>query len=308
MSGQLVIQWIAERINKDLNKMFKTTDIDRVVGGDTDSAYITLNDFVVNAIPNETDPKKVTEMLHKFSKKLLIPIMAKHFDILADYTNAYTNAMEMKREAIADKGIWTSKKHYILNVYDNEEVTYKEPQIKIVGLDMIKSSTPSSVREKMKEAVKVIINKEEKDIVKLIEDFWSTFRTLPIEEIAFPRGVNGMNEYKGKSQGELYIKGSPVHVKGSLVYNRILKDKKLDKIYPSIQDGEKIKFIYLKEPNPFGSPVIAFPQDPPKEFEIDKWVDYETQFNKAFKEQLKIILDVIGWHTEETSSLEEFFG
>jgi DNA polymerase elongation subunit (family B) len=213
--------------------------------------------------------------------------------------------MEMKREGLSNKGIWTAKKRYILNVYNNEGVQYKEPQMKVMGLEMIKSSTPSAIRERMKEAIQLMVNGTQEDVYKFIEDFRKEFKTLPVEEISFPRGLNGLNTYSDAST--LYKKGTPIHVKGAILYNHNLKQKNLTKKYQLIQEGEKVKFTYLKMPNPFKDTVISYPSRLPKEFELQEYIDYDMQFDKAFLEPIKVILDCMGWKTEKTSSIEDFF-
>ena len=214
--------------------------------------------------------------------------------------------MEMKREGLSDKGIWTAKKRYILNIYNNEGVQYNEPQIKVMGLEMIKSSTPAAVREKMRQSIGIMLNGTEEDIHKFIDDFKTDFKNLPVEDISFPRGLNGLKTYSDSVM--MYKKGTPIHVKGAIIYNHYLKQKGLDKKYPFIQEGEKLKFTYLKQPNPFKDSVLSFPQRLPKEFDMQMYIDYDTQFNKSFVEPIKVILDCMGWTTEQKNSLESFFG
>ena len=214
--------------------------------------------------------------------------------------------MVMKRESLADKGIWTAKKRYILNVYNNEGVQYKEPQIKVMGLEMVKSSTPSSIREKMRTAIEIMMRGTQDDIHTFIDDFKKEFKTLPAEEISFPRSVNGLKTYGDKAQ--IYTKGTPIHVKGAILYNYYLKEKGLTKQYPLIQDGEKLKFTYLKQPNPIKDMVISYPVRLPRELGLHDYIDYDMQFNKAFIDPIKTILDCIEWTTEKGSSLDDFFG
>jgi DNA polymerase elongation subunit (family B) len=211
----------------------------------------------------------------------------------------------MKREKLADKGLWTAKKRYAINVYNNEGVEYAKPKLSVTGLEMIKSSTPSACREKLWQALDIIMSKTEDDLISFISDFRQEFRSLPAADIAFPRGVNGIEEHSSKET--LYKKATPIHVRGSIIYNSLLAKKKLTNVYPLIRDGEKIKFIYLKEPNTIQSNVISFSQIIPKELDIHKWIDYDVQFQKSFIDPLKIILDSIGWKTEKVSSLEDFF-
>jgi hypothetical protein len=213
--------------------------------------------------------------------------------------------MEMKRESLADKAIWTAKKRYILNVHDSEGVVYAKPKLKIMGLEAVKSSTPSACRAKIKEAINIIMTQTQDDLHKFIEKFRQEFKTLPVEDIAFPRSVNGLTEYADSSN--IFKKGTPIHVKGALVYNYFLTAKNLTKKYQLIQEGEKIKFIYLKQPNIFNNNTLAFLSVIPKQLGAQQYIDYDLQFEKSFLEPLDIILSSINWQSEKVNSIEDFF-
>jgi DNA polymerase elongation subunit (family B) len=234
------------------------------------------------------------------------PFIDKAYSQLAEYTHAYQQKMMMKREALCDKGIWTAKKRYILRVHNNEGVQYAKPKLKVMGLEMIKSSTPSACKEKLWEAIDIIFNKDQDAIIEFIDNFREEFGKNDPVDIAFPRGVNGLSKFSDSKT--LYGKGTPIHVKGAILYNHYLKQKNLTKSYPLIQEGEKLKFTYLKQPNPFKDMVISFPSRLPKEFELQPYVDYDMQFDKAFLEPIKVILDCMNWSTEKRNSLESFFG
>jgi DNA polymerase elongation subunit (family B) len=233
------------------------------------------------------------------------PYIDNSYQELATYVNAYSQKMQMKREGLSNKGIWTAKKRYILNVYNNEGVQYAEPQMKVMGLEMVKSSTPSSIRDKMKQVIKLMVTGTEDDVQEFIADFRKEFRTLPIEEISFPRSVNGLKTYTDKAQ--IYTKGTPIHVKGALLYNYLLNKHNLTNKYPKVQEGEKLKFTYLIQPNPINDTVISYPTRLPTEFGLDNYIDYELQFEKAFLDPIKIILNCIDWQVEKSSSLADFF-
>jgi hypothetical protein len=243
--------------------------------------------------------------MDKVCKEKLEPFIDISYKELSDYVHAYDQKMQMKREGLSDKVIWTAKKRYILNVYNNEGVQYKEPQMKVMGLEMIKSSTPSAIREKMKESISLMVNGTEDDIHKFITKFREDFHKLPPEEISFPRGLNGLNKYSDAAT--LYKLGTPIHVKGAILYNNFLRQNNLTKKYQLIQEGEKIKFTYLKMPNPFKDTVISYPNRLPTELGLDNYIDYDLQFDKAFLEPIKVILDCMKWSTEKVSSLEDFF-
>ena len=303
-AGQLSIRWIEHKINQYMNGLLKTND-DYVIASDTDSIYLKLGPLVDKMYQDKTDVNKVIAFMDKVCEDKIQPFIDKSYQELATYVHAYDQKMQMKREGLSNKGIWTAKKRYILNVYNNEGVQYKEPQMKVMGLEMVKSSTPSAIREKMIQSIKLMINGTEDDIHTFIDEFRKTFKAMPPEEVSFPRGMNGLKEYSDAAT--LYKKGTPIHVKGAILYNAKLKQLKLDKKYPLIQEGEKIKFSYLKQPNPMKDMVISYPNRLPPEFGLQEYIDYDLQFEKAFLEPIKVILDQIGWSTEKRNSLESFF-
>lgn len=306
-AGQLSIRWIENKLNQYINNILKTDGVDYVIASDTDSIYLRLGELVEKVYgPQIKLPScKVIEFMDRVCETKIQPFIDKSYTELASYVNAYAQKMQMKREGLSDKGIWTAKKRYILNVYNNEGVQYETPQMKVMGLEVVKSSTPSSIRERMKEVIKLIVTSNEESVQKYIEDFRNEFSKLPPEEISFPRSVNGLSTYSDNSQ--IYTKGTPIHVKGALLYNHFLKKYDLSKKYPMIQEGEKLKFTYLKKPNPIGDMVISYPNRLPPEFKLDEYIDYDVQFEKAFLDPVKIILDCIDWKTEKTNTLDNFF-
>jgi len=308
-AGQLSIKWIEAKINQYMNKLLSTDNVDYVIASDTDSIYLRLGDLVnkvygVDGVV-KMPAQKVIEFMDKVCEDRLQPHIDKSYQELADYVHAFAQKMQMKREGLSDKGVWTAKKRYILNVYNNEGVQYAEPHIKVMGLEMIKSSTPSAIREKMKLSIKLMMTGTEQEVQDFIAKFRQEFKTLPAEEISFPRGLNGLNTYSDPVM--LFKKGTPIHVRGAIVYNHYLKQKDLTKKYPLIQEGEKLKFTYLKMPNHFKNDVISFPSRIPKEFELDNYIDYDVQFDKAFLEPISVILRCMNWSAEKTNSLEDFF-
>jgi DNA polymerase elongation subunit (family B) len=232
-------------------------------------------------------------------------MLEKAFAEFAKDSSAYVNRMVMKREAIADRGIWIAKKRYILNVHNNEGVQYAQPKIKIMGIEAVKSSTPQVCREAMNAMFKIIMNGCEADVQTAIQDFKTRFCSLPPDQVAFPRGVSGLRKWSNKNT--TFEKGTPIHVRGSLLYNRAIKERGLEKRFALIQEGDKIKFTYLKTPNPIQQNIISFPGHLPTELELNKYVDYELQFEKTFIDPIKMILDAIGWSVEPVSDLQSFF-
>jgi len=305
LSGQVSIRWIEDRLNNYLNKLLKTDD-DYVIAVDTDSVYLNLGPLVETIYQGrEKTSEDVISFLDKVSQTKLEPYIESSYQKLASYVNAYEQKMIMKRENIADRGIWTAKKRYILNVWDSEGVRYNEPKLKMMGIEAVKSSTPAPCRQMIKDVLKLIMTKTEDDVINFIEKCRTKFQSLPPEDISFPRTVSNVKKYR--SVNAIYEKGTPIHARGALLFNHYVKKNNLTQKYSLINNGEKIKFCYLKRPNPIQENVISFIQQFPEELNLDKYIDYDLQFNKSFLEPLKIILDSIGWQAERTANLESFF-
>ena len=305
LGGQLSIRWIERDVNRFMNKILNTTNVNYIVASDTDSIYLRLDKLVEKVCKGKTT-NQIVDFLDKAAEDKIQKVIDKSFENLAKYVNAYEQKMYMKREAIANKGIWVAKKRYMMNVFDEEGVRFDIPKLKIMGVEAVKSSTPEVCRGKIKDAIRVIMNDSEDALIKFVSDFKEVFKTLSPEEVAFPRSCNNLDKYINSSQ--IYNKGTPIHVKGSLIYNYNIHKHKLERKYPLIKNGDKIKFLMLKQPNTVKDTVISFATKIPHEFELHKYVDYDMQFEKTFTDPLKFILDSIGWKLEREASLEAFFG
>ena len=306
LSGQVSIRWIETKVNAYLNKVLKTEEVDYVIASDTDSIYLNLGPLVESVYEGrEKTDEGVVGFLDKVCKVKLEPFIESAYQALARNVNAYAQKMIMKRENIADRGIWTAKKRYILNVWDSEGVRYEKPKLKIMGLETARSSTPAFFRDKLKKAFTIIINDTNDDLIKFIDEVRKETKEQEIENISFPRGCNNLDKYR--SSADLYKKGTPIQVRGALLYNHYIKKKKLQNKYPLIQEGEKIKFVYLQKPNPINEDIIAYFQTLPTELNLNNYIDYDTQFEKSFTAPLKNVLETIGWQVEKRGSLESFF-
>jgi DNA polymerase elongation subunit (family B) len=307
LSGQVSIRWIENKMNEKINKILKTQEVDYVIASDTDSIYLNLGPLVERVYEGrEKTNQNVVGFLNKVCENEFEPFIEGAYETLARYLNAYEQKMFMKRENIAERGIWTAKKRYILNVWDSEGVRYDEPKLKMMGIEAVKSSTPAPCRQMIKDGLKIMMSGTEDDVIKFIDNSRKEFKSLPPEDIAFPRTVSDVKKYKAHST--IYGKGTPIHARGALLFNHYIEKNNLTNKYSLIQNGEKIKFCYLKKPNIIHENVISFIQDFPRELGLDKYVDYDLQFEKSFLEPLKIILDAIGWNVEKTVNLELFFG
>lgn len=308
LTGQFIIRYVGDKLNEFMNKRVGTENYEYVVYIDTDSNYLTLDNLVLKELPNETDNNVIVNYIDDFCNNVLEPEIERIFKEISDnYLNGMdSNILKMKREVIADKGIWQAKKRYILNVYDTEGFRHDEPKLKVMGIEIVKSSTPKFCREEMKNCVKLIMNSDEETVQNYISEVRNKFFNCSVEEISFPRSVNGLERYYDKNS--TFTKGTPIHVKGALVYNDLLHKNNLVATYPLIKEGEKIKFVYLKQQNPTPDMVISFGQNLPEQLNLHKYIDYEKQFEKTFIEPLKSILDTIQWKIEKTVTLEDLFG
>jgi len=301
LTGQTVIRTAEKAVNEEIQKFLKESDLkDRVIAIDTDSVYITAKDII-----DKFKPKDPVKFLDEFGNRVIEPALNRAFDIYAKRTNAYSDRMVMKREAIADRGIWTAKKRYILNVHNNEGVQYAEPKIKMMGIEAIKSSTPQVCRIAMKEIFKVIMGGSEEKTQEAIALFKEHFKTLSPDLIAFPRGISDATKWMDKDV--IYQKGTPMHVRAALLHNHHVKNNGLDKEYELIYNGDKIKYIHLMLPNPVKENIFGFKERFPEELNLNKYINYELQFKKSFIEPLNMILETLNWSDEKRVSLQDFF-
>ena len=304
LTGQYIIQYVGKALDNYLNKICKTENVEYTFYSDTDSCYVTLENLV-NTLPKDIDKNKIATMLDTFAKEKISKILDKACEEISQQTNAYQNKMEFKREVIADRAIWVAKKRYALNVYDSEGVRYKEPKLKVQGLEIVRSSTPSSVREYLRDSVKMALTSTEKELQNFIKEIEDRFMKMEPEDIAFPRSANNLSKYH--SSGSIYTKGTPLHVRGSLLYNYHVKKNNLDRKYETIKEGDKIKYLYLQEPNPIHENTISFIGKLPKELDLHRYVDYNTMFEKTFLDPMKTIMNCLGWNTRPIATLDDLF-
>ena len=302
-TGQVAIRWIERKINEYVNTTLKTDGVDYVIASDTDSIYLNLGPLV--DLVGIKGSERTVDVLNQFCKDKIEPFIDQSYKELSDYLNCYEETLVMKRECIAERGIWTAKKRYILNVWDNEGVRYEEPKLKMMGIEAVKSSTPAPCRKYIKECLQLIMSSTEKDVIDYITRMRLEYNNLSPEEIAFPRTANNISKFRDTTT--LYRKGTPFHIRGAIMFNHLVVEKDIENKYNVIQDGEKIKFVQLKTPNPTGQNVISFISTLPKELDLHRYVDYDIMYRKSFIDPLQTILDSIGWKTEEQNTLEDFF-
>lgn len=306
LTGQVAIRWIERKLNEFLNKALSTEGEDYVIASDTDSIYLNLGSLVSTLPPTITqDRERVVSILDKFSEDKIVPFIDESYEELSNYLQCYEKTLVMKRECIAEKGIWTAKKRYILNVWDNEGVRYEEPKLKMMGIEAVRSSTPGPCRKYIKDALKIIMEGTEDELIDFIATKREEFCSLPPEDIAFPRTANNISKFK--DHVTMFRKGTPIHIRGCILYNHKIIENKLENKYNLINDGEKIKFLHLKMPNPVSNNVLSFISKWPEHLKLTEYVDYDIMYDKGFVDPLRNILEVIDWKTEHTNTLESFF-
>ena len=306
LTGQVAIRWIERKLNEFLNKTLKTKDVDYVIASDTDSIYLRLGDMV-SLLPESVNgnPERVVEVLNKFCDGMIVPFIDKSYKELSDYLQCYEETLVMKRECIAQRGIWTAKKRYILNVWDNEGVRYKEPSLKMMGIEAVRSSTPATLREYISQAMKIVMGGTEDELIEFIAEKRTEWENLPPEVVGFPRTANNVGRYHDATT--IYRKSTPMHIRGALMFNHYLKEKKLTNKYNIINPGDKIKYIHLRTPNFTGENVMSFISEFPKELGLTSLIDYDIMYQKGFIDPMQQILDAIGWKTEKQATLFDFF-
>ena len=307
ITGQFILKNIEQQIDIALNRRFKTTGHNYLVYVDTDSVYLNMEPVVEQFLSGVDVPKKV-KALEKVAVDILQEEINKICAGVSEQLNFFENSIHFKLEAVGDKAIWIAKKKYVVRVHSSEGVTYAKPKMKVMGLEMVRSSTPAFIREKLRDALPKVFDGTESEIQSYIAGVRDQFYSLPTEQQAFPRSANNLEEYSDVNT--IYKQGCPIQVRGVLLYNDYIRNKGLNAKYPYIQEGDRIRFFYLKMPNPMRENIMAIPADGklPVEFNLEKYVDIETQFDKSFISAMKIILDPIGWSVVEQSSLEDFFG
>jgi DNA polymerase elongation subunit (family B) len=308
VTGQVIIRTAENCMNGYIRHITKDNDKDYVLAVDTDSVYLNLDD-IITQIQQKTKITDITDFVDKICEQKIQPELKKEMDLLTKTLNCSENKIFFKREAIASAGMFIAKKRYALLVQDLEGIRFEEPKLKIMGLETARSSTPAIVRKKLKDCIKIILTKTPEELRQYVNEFYDEFMVLPISDVAAPRGVKGINKYSDNTK--IYQTGTPIATKAALLYNSYSKKIGIDKQYAAIKENDKIKFVFVKVPNPYGmagkDAVMGFINSPPKEFNLEKYIDRKKQFEKTFGEPLDNILQAINWKLNAQVSLESFF-
>ena len=287
MSGQLSTRWAERAINVYLNELVGSDGVDYVIACDTDSAYVDLNELVKKMCPGKSRQECI-DWLNDFCKHDLGKYIEAAFEELYDTVNAFEKTMEMKREVIASDAIWTGKKHYVMTMWNKEGTPYPNGKTKITGMEAVKSSTPTAVREMMLECIPLILDGDPVKVAQYLSDAEEKFRTLPFEQMGKPCRISGLEEYEDANTVYKRLpRIPPPYSRGALVYNSMVRRLGLESKYRLISAGDHIRWCMLRTPNPSFDDVIACPDELPPEFDLDDYVDYTDQFEKIFLKPMK---------------------
>lgn len=305
MTGQVIIQTAEKAMNDYLNGILNT-DKDYVIAIDTDSIIVRLDELVQvsfakssnSTIKNTLSAKsEVIDFIDKACQTKFEHVIQEAMDSLSEYMGFEKGIINFKREVIADKAVWTAKKRYIMNVYDSEGVRFQTPNMKIMGLEAKKSSTPEVCQKALVECYRIIMEKDESALIKFVDKFKEVFKTLPIEEISFPISCSKVEEYEDPKL--LYKSRTPINSKAAIIHNHLIRKSGLHTKYDLIKAGDKIMYALLYKHNPIMQDVIGFIDNLPEEFGLDKYVDVNRHFEKGFLSALEPLLEAIGWNHEK---------
>jgi len=310
-TGQAAIKWISVRLNEYMNKLLKTADIDYVKYIDTDSVTLKMYPLVKHVYGDNVpeDANVIADFLLKVFDTKILPFIDKMYDEFKQHINADENHLSLKIDTITRKALYLTKKRYIYEVIDAEGIRHDPPEMKIMGLQAIKSSTPAASRVKLKEGIMKIFHGTESECRKFSTEFKKEHDSLPVEDIAAPSGISNITKYEDRTT--VYRKGTPAHVKAALVYNKAIDDLGLGSKYRKIMGGDKIKYVLLRMPNPLHQEAIAFVDYMPTEimeaYNLNKYIDRKELFEKNFLSPYNDMVEGAGFKTGTRGSLAILF-
>lgn len=274
---------------------------DRIGFSDTDSAAVDMTDLVYKFHKRDDPFEDKLNTITKLCDKHFAKMLDDRFIQFAGHLNSMKNRIVMKREKIAS-AILVAKKNYVVNVYDNEGVRYATPKLSVTGLESVKASTPKFFRKKLEEGYKLCFDDDEEKIHKFVLSVHEELYNLHIDDLAGNTTVNNITLFQDGLGG--YRTGTPGHVRAAIAYNNLVSASDQ---YQKINNGDKVKIIQLKEPNPVKSKSICWIDKFPDDLIDPKYIDREKDYQKFFIKPFTRVLDVLSWHTEYQPNLDDLF-
>ena len=270
---------------------------------DTDSNYFHAEPLLKHLYPNfpELPEDEQDNLLEKTALKYQ-DLITEYYDTLAiEAFNIQSHRLEMKTECTIRSGFFSGKRRYAQYITKKEGMKVKDIEVK--GLDFMKSNFPPLFKKFFNSILNKILFGATRDKIDLeILEFKNSLNDLPLEQLGKPTGVKDIKKYVERPPGAGNIftvlkTGAPVNVKAAVRYNDFLKFKGLDKKYSQIVQGDKIKWVYLKD-NPYKIDTMGFLDfDFPEEVRtfVETYIDRDKAFDSILKNKLETFYQDLSW-------------
>lgn len=324
LGGQVGIKIAANAVDDFLHTICPN-EPSACIGGDTDSFYVNFGPYA------EKLGLTTVDQISDYIKDVLEPVIEEACKKYFDYMNHFEFCLNFKREVIAETGFFLDKKkRYAMLVKDSEGVRFNEPELKVVGLELLRSSTPAAVKPWLEEAILVILANNRMKLVRWLKDKRAIYETLPVEDISQNSSVSNITKYlvpaydaanrfigyqvkkpKAVSIGEDGFEkehklGIPINSMAAINFNDYIKRNGWDKKYEAIREGSKIKLLRLK-PNPYNYEVIGYEGYWNKDFDLTPYIDRDIMFEKTFKQFIRNITNTFGWNLDLEYTVDDLF-
>ena len=311
LTGRRIARHMASKINETITGEYDHVG-KSIIYGDTDSAYFSAYTTLKNEINKGQiawDKDIVIQLYNNISDEVnatFPQMMLDHFHC----PKSRGDVIKAGREIVASKGLFITKKRYAVLYYDKEnkrqDINGKPGKIKAMGLDLKRSDTPEFMQRFLQEILEKVLNgAQEKEILTMISEFRTGFKSRPGWEKGSPKRANNITEYQLKEEkaGKANLPG---HVRASINWNT-LKRMNSDKYSMNIVDGMKVIICKVKD-NPMGYTSVAYPVD---EQRLPKWFqdlpfDHAEMESTIIDNKLKNLIGVLDWNLESTTQNSTF--
>lgn len=265
---------------------------------DTDSSYISIrciNNFLNNKL---SESGKVTNKTYEIVQQIEDYLNVEITDWAKKNLNSKDPRFVFKRECIADVGMFLEKKRYVLHVLDDEGIPVDK--YKYTGVEVVRTTIPEPVKPYIKKIIETMMSTQNLGSTnKILNETYDIFKELPVESIAFAMGCKEYDKYASRCDGFNTCKGMPIHVKASYMYNKILEKYNIDHKYEAIGTGDKVRYLYVQQPNRFAANAIGYKYYYPEEFREIFKVDRELMFDKIVFSIIERFYSCVKWKAKK---------
>ena len=299
LTGQAVIKQSNKILREYIYELSGNDKIDPIVYNDTDSSYISIKSIVKALnIPFVDSSGKITDQVYTQAQKIEDHLNQEITKWSNKSLNSKDSRFVFKRECICDTGVFLQKKRYVLHVLDDEGIPVDK--FKYTGVEVVRSTMPSAIKPYVKKIIETMMTtKELSKTDRVFLDAYETFKSLPIEEIAFVMGVKEYDKYARKCSEFNTVKAMPIHTKAAYFYNLMIDRFNISNDYEKISNGDKIRYFYVKQPNKYGLNAIGYKYYMPKEFKGVFEPDTELMFEKIIFNIIERFYDAVGWKMKQ---------